>query len=854
MNKPLISEDDVRTKLITLWLKDHGFGLNDFSIEYSFEIQFGHTVKTIHRPRSDILVRNNDGKNLFIIEVKSSSISLSENDKRQAISYARLLRTGGIAPFVIVTNGNETKIYDSFSEELINGSSISINHPHVLAGYQVSGDDLTLRSEALEAFISLSSDNLIQFCHSQVSHRIKLLKSNDLYDGKKYVPQLYIERNEVSDNFFKKLDIEDRSVVVIEGGPQVGKTNFICHTVEKLLEESRPCLFYPAISLQKGLIEEISEDFQWLMGEIGKPYYLIAQKLAKILEKTNQQLIIFIDGWNESDLEVAKAIDDASDKLKNYNIKIVISMTHTAAQRLLLDETGNPSKIAEAISVTAPSVPRLEINPDQIEKNWSVVYLPKYNEEESSNAYTKYKQAYRVDVPKTHKRTNEPFLLRISMEQFSKKVLPDELDEPSLISFSIKSKSQRVIGLKENSVLQLLKILAKEMFINDAPIDEDVALREWRMSVKEEPPKGLFEAALLSRLGLGNDNRPLLDFYYGRERDYLISFFARKWDKSFSGYNVQSTIEELELAIKSNSGKEALMWFFSQKESLSTLTTLLEINALKNKERVYSILLRCLGNSFIRHQNAHNEEWLKHTITHAIESKLGDIKIEGIKLLVLTDEIHDDSYDIAEMIMNNSILNEKLVIDVLNIEEHYPISTLSVSSNVLSLFSSLRYEYIDDYRECESDLERLLNRLLDDKVKTLVLATAKVFAHISPYLFLRVIKERIVTGNIDGSEYVANKEHAVGLLDVAHTFNENYYGDICPGRLESFETEEEFISEYDELSNLTQLIIDVYRKYDCSNEFQGLIKDLKAFCPQVDLDSVEKIDQDLINKHQLKLF
>ena len=113
----------------------------------------------IFRPRADVLVRSYDGRNLLIVEVKAPHELLDDNVREQGICYARLLRKGGIAPFVILTNGHETKIYDSISEELINGTAIPLDHPHIKAGFRVNVDDMAFRAEALERFISLSPEN-----------------------------------------------------------------------------------------------------------------------------------------------------------------------------------------------------------------------------------------------------------------------------------------------------------------------------------------------------------------------------------------------------------------------------------------------------------------------------------------------------------------------------------------------------------------------------------------------------------------------------------------------------------------------------------------------------------------------
>ncbi|MEM6402478.1 MAG: type I restriction enzyme HsdR N-terminal domain-containing protein [Cyanobacteria bacterium P01_D01_bin.116] len=198
------SEEDIRTKVVANWLANHGFKPADISVEFSFEIRLGRGIfrvgsgkeQSVFRPRADVLVRSCNGRNLLIVEVKAPNEQVDDQAREQGISYARLLREGGIAPFVVVTNGYETRIYDSISGDLVDGTTIPVNHPHVRNGFRVSADDLALRAEALETFISLSPENLMEFCRAQVSQRMRLLRSNDPCSGKKYIPALYIEREQ----------------------------------------------------------------------------------------------------------------------------------------------------------------------------------------------------------------------------------------------------------------------------------------------------------------------------------------------------------------------------------------------------------------------------------------------------------------------------------------------------------------------------------------------------------------------------------------------------------------------------------------------------------------------------------
>ncbi|MBN2267722.1 MAG: type I restriction enzyme HsdR N-terminal domain-containing protein [Candidatus Babeliaceae bacterium] len=255
------SEDDIRTQVVYRWLRDIGFEPDQIFLEFSFKIQVGHAVLRVGterpvkdgylRPRTDVLVRSTDGKNIMIVEIKSPNESLDDTTKAQGFSYAWGLRIheGGIPPFVVLCNGNQTKIYDSLTEESIEGECIPLDHRYVKAGFRVNLDNDDLRVETLEKFVSLSPDNLIIFCRNQVEYRMSLLKGDDPSSDKKYIPILYIERQKAREKFQKLLKDDQKQAILITGAPQVGKTNFMCRSVELLLEQEIACLFYPAISL-----------------------------------------------------------------------------------------------------------------------------------------------------------------------------------------------------------------------------------------------------------------------------------------------------------------------------------------------------------------------------------------------------------------------------------------------------------------------------------------------------------------------------------------------------------------------------------------------------------------------------
>src|SRR3990172_2269080 len=118
------TEEDIKTKVLIPWLKSLGFSEDELKFEDSFSLHIGKYTARVDtneqirtaQPRSDILVKRN-GKNLFIIEVKTDAKNLTDEDRDQAVSYARLVHP--MAPLAIVTNGRDFRIYKSGDKQEI---------------------------------------------------------------------------------------------------------------------------------------------------------------------------------------------------------------------------------------------------------------------------------------------------------------------------------------------------------------------------------------------------------------------------------------------------------------------------------------------------------------------------------------------------------------------------------------------------------------------------------------------------------------------------------------------------------------------------------------------------------------
>ena len=120
-----MNEEEVKVKVVLPWLRERGVRLEDIQLETTFRVRVGtqdvhvgrsNRANAVLRPRLDILVRRRQ-RNLLVIEVKGANETLSDFDRDQAISYARLVHP--IAPFALVTNGTEFRFYDVVTRDAL---------------------------------------------------------------------------------------------------------------------------------------------------------------------------------------------------------------------------------------------------------------------------------------------------------------------------------------------------------------------------------------------------------------------------------------------------------------------------------------------------------------------------------------------------------------------------------------------------------------------------------------------------------------------------------------------------------------------------------------------------------------
>jgi len=810
-----MTEEDLRTKIIYTWLKDLGFEDKQLHFEYSFKINLGkYTYKVessseipqeIASPRSDILVKDNNNKNLLIIEVKAPNHKLNDSDKLQAISYSRLLPQ--IAPFTILTNGLETRIYDSITSELIEGNYIPSNHPYINNGFKVSVPNYSFYNDTLETFIGLSKENLLAFCKQQVEESMSLLKSDDIYSGKKYIPSLYLKRKTQEKKLEKLIFKEDSKLIFVTGSAQHGKTSFICNFVETLLNDGFPCIFYPAINIHNSLLDELESDFRWILSENLSIYNMLTKKLQNILIETNSKLFIFLDGLNETSLEFISKLNKDFSRLKNLNITFILSFTNITARRLFSDTVNNVTELANHLSLSIRDLEALEI--DSKQHNENIINIPPYTNQEAIDAFEKYSTIYNVSA-KIHKVFHDPFLLRIIMNYYNNKTYNGNVDEIKFLEYYIKEKALRTKNLDELTIEYILKNIAQDVFKYDAPLP----LKNVLKFMKNEQIEPLFESALLSKTY--KNNQKFLEFYNEREQCFYISIIAQEWHKKMASYDFFQS--ELENILNTNSGKLALNWYL--KINPFIIKNYWEKLFSNKLYEVQSIVLKSFA-LFLNNFDENAEEWFINFLEKALSSEEKKIRVESFKLIKyfpeLKTQIFSDDNDNKQLCLDEILFtgeDEELDYDPFDIISYDTIKEMHDDEYV---------SYYDD-----SSITIKLKSIILEKQNINAL---EILAYCSPFICIDFLIDKYVN-----LKHIVNKENMIAYY-LDNELMEFYYGSMCPGYLDGVE-QEELIEFYKEQIIIYEKISKRYKNTKLLNFFK---QQVESFFMMLDENSVSQL-------------
>ncbi|MCZ7400902.1 MAG: type I restriction enzyme HsdR N-terminal domain-containing protein [Candidatus Methanoperedens sp.] len=745
------NEEAVKNNVIIPFLQQIGLGPNELEFEKNFTIQLGRGVYNVKGEKSkeangrlDILCKR-DGKNLFVIELKAEGIELTEDDKNQGISYARLLSQ--MAPYVLLSSGDKSILYETITGEEVE----TLNQDYITDGFIPTLDEeLSLRFEALKNFVGYSYENILNFCKINNQEILKKFCAEPLDEAseqiqKKYVPSLYVKRKRLEDCFKEFLKQNNQCVFAVVGESGVGKTNTICHLLETINNE--PILFFSGSTLGNSFLKELAADFN-LAFSAQESEINILKKVSTLAERFHKSFIVFfdaIDEWSAED-KVAQ-INQLVKYFKRLNIRLCISCKDFIWDSFLMYH----SISTDLYDNLYPGIPKLT-DFDTCEVN------------EAVNKYTRF-----LDIESNSTEDfldlQNPFNLRVAFEVAYNDKVPLSISRDSratlrrYIDLKLEKTSSFSINLR--FLEQISKCLLKYRKIQ---ILEDEIRKELNLNIYDEIPEELFSFNFIYKY-VEENGRTCIGFYFSGIRDYIVAIQILKLEKAEGSPRIKKIIEALSNFI----GENAVMYFFktgTAKEQEDCIKAAIEFD----REYQKSLLSKLLS-------------WQGSNLRDEAKRSTNSIVIEHLKFIF---ERYRDKPIIAEQVIDvferleASIEVEIALVYLFTIILKYPqdiFSMVSSFSRVSYRIAGLLKSY--DSKECTEKLvQHVLNQNNDGYVRRYIIESlSNRTIDGKKELFLKLV----IDSNPDVRTWISSWYNKLEdnilrdkLLEILDTTNKNY--------------------------------------------------------------------------------
>nr|WP_281422410.1 type I restriction endonuclease [Rhizobium leguminosarum] len=309
--------------------------------QIEFTIRLGHATITvkgreswIKRGRADILLVLND-KPLAIMELKRSNISLTHEDGKQGLSYARLLPV--MAPFVVVTNGNQTRIIETFSGQPLRAESPDAESFEALldsAGKVAAGD----RDDAISTL--MGTDPQIWTSAVAAASSMAVEELTDTADGpRRPFGPLKIQRSAT-----RQLAeaLRDSRLVLVSGPPLVGKTNVLEQLIRfmDLGVAGGLLLECGASEIFRKIADLLSDALDWpLDPEAARNW------VRQISRAGGPALVLAIDRLDPEDRDDVRMIEDLMSSRFGNGLRIAAGLDEDATRRAMTSSDGRRESV-----------------------------------------------------------------------------------------------------------------------------------------------------------------------------------------------------------------------------------------------------------------------------------------------------------------------------------------------------------------------------------------------------------------------------------------------------------------------------------------------------------------------------
>lgn len=509
-----MNEEEVKTKIVLPYLERLGLLRSDLRFEKAFSLQIGTNKvlvdgkkpkRNVVGGRLDTLVMRGE-VNLLILELKEAGHALTEEDRDQAISYARLVHP--IAPYAVVTNGETWQIFDTITKALLKPEDFKIRDTYRLA---LPESD---REAALQFFLGYSSENLLHFCRAQVAEQMKPLVGSPQDLQKKFIPELTTPRSDLTEKLAAfELGTANGFLLLADSG--IGKTTALCDYVQRRLAAGKPTVFFAGAVLENALLHAITAEFGWTFSEELSPVMLIRR--INNLAKDSPVVVVVdaIDEWNYP--QRAQSLVSLLRGSRDLRVKVVFSCKTVAWEGI---SRPHGSDIGFSPYLFSPG------NADPHKDGYLLGAL---TDQEFFYAIDRYREVFGVkgrfeDKALQEARVN-PFMLRVMFAVAADLGLEDITFTSRVFFEKYLDLLVRKCGDRSRARAQVTAVARLMFDCNEETVADEEMRRALSIPVSDALLPALFEQSILQQRG------DRYAFSFQHLRSYLIAFKIFGWDR-----------------------------------------------------------------------------------------------------------------------------------------------------------------------------------------------------------------------------------------------------------------------------------------------------------------------------------
>jgi hypothetical protein len=309
--------------------------------QIGFEVQLGHgpvpsngTEAWMKRGKADIIVSRN-GQAILLMELKRTDLRLLPADDKQALSYARLLTP--MPPFTIVTNGHDTRIFDTLSAQPWTASDVT-EEAFTATIKNISEIAAEDKRNAIKTLMGSGTDiwpQAVRLATERVIYELTMTGTNLT---RPLSPNFSIPRRATRDLAAKVMG--DHKLTLLVGDPLIGKTNVIAQLANALpsgegvvlLSEQSPTDIPVAVA------NFLTQTLSWpATGDDARNW------LLKISHEDGPRLVLAFDNFDAANDAARTAIEELTSSTFGKNLHLLLCLDKSGATNLVQSNGRNES-------------------------------------------------------------------------------------------------------------------------------------------------------------------------------------------------------------------------------------------------------------------------------------------------------------------------------------------------------------------------------------------------------------------------------------------------------------------------------------------------------------------------------